>query len=561
MTLYVCYLAQMEIKLKGKSVVTGCAKGIAFLYKKNISNIPCYDISESQITAEWLRFQVALKETKRQLLQLKDSTLKTFGNSKAEIFDIQLALLDDTHILNQLRQKLIETKKNIEFCFNVVVDECLKRFKFHELSLIRDRYLDFDDVGSRLLRILLKNLSQNILNENLQGKILFTKSLTPSDVLSLRDKKLTGIILEEKCLISHAVILAKSLGIPIIAGVDDIVNTIPNNSHIEINGETGEIWIDTITSHLPKETSNISETFNNPLNIKFYLSYDPSTCKEHLQNKFISGIGLLRSEVLFLSIKKILTEEEQFAYYKEAIEKAEGKTVILRTLDIGGDKNIDEKATSPLGLRGIRWSLKNRSLFKAQLRAMLRASAFGSAKILFPMISSEQELIQANKILEACKQELKERGMIFDKDIKTGAMLETPCAFLTLDLLAKHCTFFSIGTNDLLQYILAIDRTDNQVAELYNWQNQAILRALQTIAKKTTDLNTPVYICGELPNIPEAFLFCIGIGFRNFTISFDRLTRYQKIIDKIDIIKLQKATKYVLSNPNKMNVFEKFLKI
>ena len=541
----------MEIKLTGKSVVAGYAKGTTFLYQKEITDVPCYNISEDQIADEWERFQVALSDTKTQLLQLRNSTLKTFGASEAEIFDIQLALLEDTHVLEQIRLSLSEKKKNIEFCFISFVNTCLEQFKEHEISSIRDRYLDFDDVGTRLLKILLKSSTCHLLESNLQGKILLAKNLTPSNVLFLKDKGLQGIILEEKCTVSHSVILAKSLNIPIIVGIDNLINSIEDNSAIEINGETGEVWINSRINHLPEPIKEPFMPFNNPLGVKFYLSYDSSTSLEQLQNVAISGIGLLRSEILFLSSDTFPSEEEQFEYYKEAILKANEKVVILRTLDIGGDKNINRKPNSPLGLRGIRWSLKNIFAFKVQLRAMLRASAFGNIKLLFPMISSEQELIQANKVLEACKQDLAVANIPFAKTIEVGAMIETPSALLILDLLAKHCSFFSIGTNDLIQYLLAVDRTDNQVADLYDWQHPAILRALQIIVEKAEKLNIPVYMCGELPNNTEAFSFCLGLGFRKFTISLDRLTSYQKLVNEIDISQIQENSFNRLKNLDK----------
>lgn len=532
----------MEIKLKGKPVVFGYAKGFTFLYKKSILSIPCYDIQQvNQIDQEWQRFLDALNETKIQLEQLKENTIKTFGIHEAEIFDIQLALLDDPYILDRLREKLSETKKNVEFCLNAVVNDCSNRFKFHKLSFIQERYSDFDDVISRLLKILLKKFSDNSIEKDLEGRILLAQSLTPSDVFSLKDKGVRGILLEEKCLISHTIILAKNLGIPVIVGVENLSSLARDNMSIEINGETGEIWLDSEKSHLKANIPLKNGNFFNNLNVEFYLSYNESITEDFLSKPSIAGIGLLRSEVLFLAKNGILDEEEQFSHYKEAITKAKGKTVILRTLDIGGDKVLSTAPgkISPLGLRGIRWSLKNIPAFKAQLRAMLRASAFGNAKILYPMVSSVQELTQADEILESCKEELRSKRIPFQESIEVGVMLETSCAFLIMDLLAKYCSFFSIGTNDLMQYLLAIDRTDNQVAELYDWQHPAVLRILQMAIKQANELNKPIYMCGELPNIAEAFLFCVGLGFRKFTISADRLTNYQKLITEIDISKLQ----------------------
>lgn len=543
----------MEIKLKGKPIVFGHARGFAFLYRKDVSSIPCYDIPVDQTYQEWQRFLRALEEAKIQLEQLKENAIKVFGIDEAEIFDVQLALLEDPYILDHLQKKLSEIKKNIEFCFKQIVDDCSNRFKSHKLSLIKERYLDFDDIVSRLLKILLKDVSSNFFEENLEGRILLAQTLTPSDVFSLKGKGIRGILLEEKCFISHAIILAKNLGVPIVVGLENLCSLAKSDVPIEINGETGEVWLGVEKFHLAPEVLFEKKDFCNQSNIEFYLSYNESTSEDFLRESFIAGIGLLRSEVLFLSKNNVLSEEEQFSHYKEAVVKAKGKTVILRTLDVGGDKMLSTTSSksSPLGLRGIRWSLKNTPAFKTQLRAMLKASAYGNAKILYPMVSSTQELKQANEILENCKEELKSENIPFQENIETGAMLETSCSFLIMDLLAKHCSFFSIGSNDLMQYLLDIDRTDEQVAELYDWQHPAVLRTLQATIEHANELNKPVYMCGELPNIPEALLFCVGLGFRKFTISADRLSSYQKLVDEIDLSKLQ------LLASNKLNTLGK----
>ena len=540
----------MELKLEGKAIVFGYARGFTFLYRKSTSAIPCYDIPADKIDQEWQRFIEALKETKDQLNQVKEKTIETFGHHESEIFDIQLALLEDSYILEQLRKKLSETKKNVEFCFSSIIEECLKRFKLHSVPSIRERYLDFDDVASRLLEVLLKNYSDNLSEKDLKGRILLAKSLTPSDVFFLKDKGINGIVLEEKCFIAHAIILAKSLNVPIIVGIENLCSLAKDNVPIEINGETGEVWLDSKESHSQEEVPLKNSVTNNLHQIELYVAYNEFFTEKFLEQSSIAGIGLLRSEILFLSKSNTPDEEEQFTYYKEVITKAHGKTVILRTLDIGGDKirSAHPEKSSPLGLRGIRWSLKNIPEFKIQLRAMLRASAFGNTKILYPMISSEQEIIQANKILELCKQELKTEHIPFKQNIEIGAMLETPCSFLIMDVLANHCSFFSIGTNDLIQYLLAIDRTDNEVADAYDWKHPAVLRTLQYAIKHANKLNAPIYMCGELPNIPEALSFCIGLGFKKFTISADRLTSYQKLVSEIDLSSLQANVNHRLKN-------------
>lgn len=555
------------LKLIGRAVSFGHAVGPAFILEKHSSNIPEFTISEEQIPQEWARFEKACSEAERQLIECKAQLRGSSDIDRGEIFDIQIALLKDSYILHELKQTLRNSLKNVEICLVAVVDKCVK--KFHEKTSlpVHGHYWDLQDVSKRLLRILTheNNFEKNF---DKKGGICIAKNLEPSDVIALKEAGISGILLEGDCATSHAVILAKSLRVPILIGVKDACSLIKNGTTIEVDSEMGTCWINSKgVNNSPTQTLSIPDKISlDQQNIHFYLSYNGYD-SPLLKKTAISGIGLVRTEVLFFNRKNFPDEEEQFLFYKRIVESANGKPVILRTLDIGGDKLPQDKFLQELnpflGLRGIRYSLKNEDLFRQQLSAMLRASAFGCVKILHPMISDTNELIHANKILEACKQHLSKEGIPFDPCIEIGAMIETPSAVFCMSSLAKHCDFFSIGSNDLIQYTLAVDRTNPAVANLYQMTHPAILHCLQLVAQQAKTLQKEVLVCGELPNAVVPFLMCLSLGYRSFVAYDNHIPYLAHLCNKIklaDLKTLIAEAQYKSSSEATFAVFEKYYK-
>jgi phosphoenolpyruvate-protein phosphotransferase len=549
----------------GRAVSFGHAVGPAFILKKQSSTVPEFKISEKQIPQEWLRFERACGEAERQLMECKAQISGGTEVGRGEIFDIQIALLKDSYILHELKRMLQHSLKNIEACLVAVVDKCVQQFREKELLSVHGHYWDLQDVSKRLLRIL---AGESVCESNTitKGSVCIAKDLEPSDVIALKNAEIAGILLESDCATSHAVILAKSLRVPILIGVQEACSRIKEGARVEIDSEMGACWINkkVANASVVQELTLPEEIFIEKQKVHFYLSYDG--CESPLlKAPAISGIGLVRTETLFFNREDFPDEEEQFLFYKRIVESANGKPVVLRTLDIGGDKlpkgEYLQELNPFLGLRGIRYCLKHEDVFRQQLVAMLRASAFGCVKILYPMISDVNELIRANEILDTCKQVLSGKDIRFSSDIEIGAMLETPSAVFCINDLAKHCDFFSIGTNDLIQYTLAVDRTNPAVASLYQMTHPSVFRCMQLIAQQANELNKEVLICGELPNAVIPFLMCLSLGYRSFVAYDNSIPYLARLCNKVNLDELRTlatGSRHASSSDALFSIFEKF---
>jgi len=554
---------------EGEIVSFGVVVGKVCVYKKNLLSIPKYDILKEAVGIEWKRFIKALELTKHQLLECKKHVLFSLGEIQSEVFDVQLVFLDDSYILQQLKATLHAELKNVEYCFKLVVERCIQKFKRHDFLQLRDRYSDLNDVAERVLKNLLRTSHALFYKAPSKGSIVFAESLDPSDVMFLEGCHIGGIVLEDRCLTSHAIVLAKGLGIPILVGVVDVCKKVKNGSLVKLDGNAGKVILTSdyiplgIIAQKNKMCGNVSK---DGVEVEFWLSYDNSISLNLVKKTESRGIGLFRSEVAFLNKGAFLEEDEQFEVYKAVVERVSPYPVVLRTLDIGGDKLVNDSLEIPeanpfLGLRAIRYCLKNENIFKAQLRAMLRASAYGNAKILYPMITSVEEVDRANEILEVCKKELRDQDIPFNENIEVGVMVEVPSAVLILDQLSKRCKFFSVGTNDLVQYTLAVDRTSNVVADYYQVMHLAVLRVLKKISEETLRLKVPVCVCGEMAGIVISFLMCLGLGFRSFTVYVNQLSKLQQVLAFVEVKKLQKliVENHCCSDSKEISgIFEKY---
>lgn len=555
------------LRLMGRAVSFGHAVGPAFILKKNVATVPEFTISKEQIPQEWSRFENACKIAEQQLLTCKTFVENGSKVKRGEVFDIQIALLKDSYILQELKRTLQVTLKNIETCWTIVIKKCMKVFCEREALPALKNDGDLQDICQRLLCILTgEDVGKKITHK--KGCICVTKNLEPSDVITLKNAGISGIVLENDCVTSHAIILAKSLRIPILTGVKDACTRIKDNAVVEIDSEMGACWVNKKnTSTTDIHTLTLPDSFSlSGQNVHFYLAYDGCHLPL-LQKSTIDGIGLVRTELLFFNRETLPDEEEQFLFYKDIVTSAHGKPVTLRTLDIGGDKlpngQCSQELNPFLGLRGIRYCLKHETIFRQQLLAMLRASAFGCVRILYPMISDVQELVHANQILEECKHILANKQIAFCQTIQIGAMLETPSAVLCMNDLAAYCDFFSIGTNDLIQYILAVDRTNPVVANLYQITHPSVFRCLHFIAKQANKQGKEVLVCGELPNGVVPFLMCLGLGFRSFVAYENHIPYLAHLCNKIDRTALETLTTQALnitSSDAIFSIFEKYYK-
>ena len=533
---------------QGTSISCGYATGKAGLYRKDLPVIPCYSISKEQVEGEWLRFIKALELTKHQLTDCKKVVAFSMGVDKADVFEVQIALLDDSYIQQQLRSVLISELKNVEFCLEFVVKNCIQKFSQHNVLQVREKYLDLKDVAVRVMKNLLSNSANAHVGSYLEGSIIFTKALEPSDVIFLQKYDIKGIVLEENCSTSHAIILAKGLNVPIVIGLDKICTFVKNGMQVSLNGSSGLVILEPDSKCVKfNEDSNVAydAVSRDGFEVDFWLTYDDLLTSEVIKKLGAKGVGLFRSEIAFMEEAGFPDEGCQFQLYKRVVESVSPYPVILRTWDVGGDKFVGNalcKDPNPfLGLRAMRYCLREVKIFKKQLRAMLRASIYGRIKILYPMISSADDLLQANEILEICKKELKLEKIPFDERISVGAMVELPSAVFVLDQLSEYCNFFSVGTNDLVQYTLAVDRTNNNVSEWYEVTHPAILRILKNISDASLRQEIPVSICGEMANSAVSFLMCLGLGFRSFTVHTNQLKMLKNVLHVVDIRELREC--------------------
>ena len=548
-----------EIILKGIPASPGICHGFAMLFSQGHIDIPCYVIESEKIESETKRFEQALISTRTEIIQIRDKVSKSLGEGEALIFDAHLMVLEDNALITEIIQFLKQNQKNIEYCFNEVVERYINFFKTVEDEYLRERVSDIRDVSRRVLNNLLGQ--QQLLNHNiLEKRIIVSDDISPSQAVGFDKNKLNGFITDSGGATSHFVIMSKSLKIPAVVGLHNATSKIHSDDYLLIDGYEGLVYINPKKETLKKyalEASRkleIEKTYEREINettetldghkIDLMINIEGFKDIQRFETRPTDGIGLFRTEGIYLTAQGLPSEEIQYKEYASVIDQANGKPVIIRTLDIGGDKLIHGvHDDSFLGLRAIRFCLENLDVFKTQLRAILRASAVGRVQIMYPMISGIEELHKANTILESVKNDLSKENIKFDEEIKVGAMIELPSAVNVIDLLAKHVDFFSVGTNDLIQYLMAVDRMDDRVSHLYQPTHPAVLRSLKTIFDESKKSNIPVSVCGEMAGEPLYTALLIGLGAKSLSVSISRLAEIKHYIRSIKLSELQRLIK------------------
>ena len=446
-------------------------------------------------------------------------------------------VLEDKALFDDIEKDIRLTGDNIEQCVHRVTTRYHDYFNQLEDEYLRERASDLKDISKRLLGNLIGQTAAGTAFLD-QPRVLVSEDLSPSDTASLDRSKILGIATDTGGRTSHAVIMARASGVPAVVGLSGLTERLSEGDTILIDGFEGLAIInpgqttlfrygkvdlqrkklkDLLESEasLPAKTADGSE-------IKFMANADsPDEVRNGIENG-CEGIGLFRTESIFLRKNQIPTEDQQFEEYREIVSAAEGKPVTIRTLDLGGDKILDsigrEKEENPfMGFRAIRYCLRNPSVFLDQLRAILKASAYGKVKIMFPMISGVGEVVRAKEFLFTAKRQLSEQGIKFDQEIEVGCMIETPSAVTICDLLADEVDFFSLGTNDLVQYLLAVDRINNQIAYLYEPHHPAVIRALSHVFEVSKQKNIEITLCGEIAGDPHFLPLLIGLGLNKFS--------------------------------------------
>ncbi len=550
----------VEKQMQGVSASKGIAHGEAFVMLNRELKAPVYEIRESDRQNEISRFQDAVIKTKSEINELKRELVEAIGESESAIFDAHLMVLEDVAIMQDTMSTFEQSSFNIEYCYMSVVDKFISAFEKIDDPFIKERIADLKDVSSRMLRNLLGIESVKI-GQYSDALILVSTDFSPSDFALVDKSKILAIVSEKGSPTCHTAILSRSLGVPCVVGVANIVDCVSSGDFLLVDGYNGKVVVSPTEQTVA--TYNDLESVHKQNQIIFDTSLpSPSLTADGAEYKveinisgaedisdgvmsYCDGVGLFRTENFFLNSASFPDENSQFEAYKAAVLAARGKPVVFRTLDLGGDKSLSlmkeaYKEENPfLGCRAIRFCLDHPEVFLVQLRAILRASAFGDVKILLPMICSVREVERARIFIDKAKEQLQAENIPFNKDIKVGAMIEIPSAALTVDIIAGACDFISIGTNDLIQYLLAVDRVNETVAHLYEPYHPAVIRTLDMIVSKARAKGIPACICGEISADPIFTPLLFGMGITHFSMSPKSLGEIKFLLRRLTV---EKAT-------------------
>ncbi|KGN02659.1 phosphoenolpyruvate-protein phosphotransferase [Clostridium novyi A str. 4570] len=533
---------------KGIPASKGYAIGKAFI--KEVKDINIVERTIENLAEEEERLKKAINASKEQLKKIKENAEKELGHEKAAVFESHIMFLEDPEFTGTAITNINNNKVNAEKALNDVVEMYMGIFKSMEDEYMRERAADVKDVGRRILDNLLGNIdeSQGSLDKD---TIIVSYDLTPSDTAQLDRSKVIGFVTDIGGRTSHSAIMARTLEIPAVVGLNDITSSVKNGDNIIVDGIKGEVIINPDKSIIEEYTKRKEVFENEKAELKKLIDVKTVTkggkhvevCGNIGKAKDIDqvlenggeGVGLFRTEFLYMDRQNMPTEEEQFEAYRYVAEKGNGKPIVIRTLDIGGDKKLEylplpEEMNPFLGYRAIRLCLDRKDIFKIQLRALLRASAFGNIKIMFPMISSLEEFKEAKEVLHECMNELSKEGKDFNKDLEVGIMVEIPAAAICAEELAKHVNFFSIGTNDLIQYTLAADRMNEKVSYLYNPKHPAILKLIKMTIDAAHKEGKWCGMCGEAAGDEEMIPILVEYGLDEFSMSATSILKAKQII-------------------------------
>ncbi|WP_041694862.1 phosphoenolpyruvate--protein phosphotransferase [Alicyclobacillus acidocaldarius] len=533
---------------RGVAASDGVAVAKAWLVAPREPSVERAEIADPQ--AEWARVERAIAAAKEELAALRQTALEKLGEAKAQLFVAHAQMLDDPELTGQIRQAIEAERVNAEWAVKTVIDTLVGLFDALDDEYMRQRAADVRDVGSRLLRHL-QGGDRASLADLAEPVVLVARDLAPSDTVQLDPALVRAFVTDIGGRTSHTAIMARSLGIPAVVGLGDITAHVESGQVLAVDGSEGLVVVEPNEEELARFSAQVERQQGERSRLAALRDAESVTPDgrrveiagnigtpaevEQVLAQGGEGIGLFRSEFLYMNRETAPTEEEQFAAYKEVAEAMAGRPVIVRTLDVGGDKGIPylglpHEDNPFLGYRAIRVCLDQRELFAAQLRAILRASHYGKLRVMFPMIATVEEVRAAKRELEAAKQALREEGVPFDEDIEVGIMIEIPAAAVMADRLAREVDFFSIGTNDLVQYTLACDRLNERISHLYQPLNPSVLRLVKMVIDGAHAEGKWVGMCGELAGDPRATAILLGLGLDEFSMSAGSILKVRDVV-------------------------------
>ena len=560
--------------LKGKGVSEGIGLGKAVILKNEEIKPEKIQIEDVELEKE--NFYHAVHEVEAEIEEL----INKLSGTEKDIMQAYLMIMQDPTLVQETVEIIEKEKCNAAYATEVGFNTIIQMFEEMDDPYMAARSADIADMKKKVLYKILNKEGIN-LSQLPPNTILVTNELTTSDTAKLNLKSIAGIITEVGGVNSHMAIMARTHEIPAVVGIKQIMKQIKENDSIAINGGTGEIFVNPSNEEW-KEFEEIKENSKKEKEkLKTYKNEISSTKDGHhvellaniggpqdieiVINNTAEGVGLLRSEFLYMNSEDFPTEKEQFEAYKKVVEKLQNKRIVIRTLDIGGDKNLKymklPKEDNPfLGYRAIRIFLDNISLFKVQLRAILTASAYGNLAIMLPMISSIEELRESKKIIQEVKDELRTKKIPFNENIEIGIMIEIPSAALMAEELAKECDFFSIGTNDLIQYTVAVERGNEKVANLYTHFHPAVIKLIKSAIDGAHKNNILCGMCGEAAGDPSFIPLLVGLGLDEFSMNANKILQARKLVRELNFKECQKLAEEVLELNSSEEIKRKLIK-
>ena len=575
----------MEVFL-GIPAADGIGIGTAFVIPDAVKRaIPQHHIKLDQVSKGWTRYENAVQTITLELSEHLDSLSKTDPKDRAqrEVFETYVLMLSDPVFTKELKDFFETELFNIEYTVQFKAEEYANKLRQSGNDYLSERAQDITDIFGRVLDEML-DIHPFDIQQVPDGSVIIANSLSSSDTIILSKRKIVGLALTEGGVSSHVVILARNYGIPTVVGLDDISKKVKNGETVIIDGKTAEVLVSPDRSTIEENKAKIREEYQRKQSLKSFLD-KPALTKDGTEFKLYAnigtpeeaevaaaegadGIGLFRTEFLYMAqggaslnaAARSFSEQNQFEAYKQVLQIMGDKPVTIRTLDAGGDKLInsvdipivDEK--NPLmGMRAVRLSLAYPNLLKTQLRALFRAGVYGNLKIMFPLITSVGQVKKLLGLVDEVKKELKSENVPFKEDVPVGIMIETAAAALVSDCLAKVSDFFSLGTNDLTQYTLAVDRENPRVSDLYNEFNLAVLRLIQMTINAANEAGIPVSVCGEMAGRHDSIMVLGGMGIRNLSMSLKQISATKELLSRFTIKELQAISDKHLDNMWEMN--------